>query len=389
MSEGIGNFFLMAIPLKERTFENDEKLKLPKPFILRRLHSLLGVWLVLYLCEHLLVNSQAALFFQDDGYSFVAAVNHIYALPFLHVIEVILLGVPFLIHGAWGIYYAIQGKLNAHRTDGSKPALPQYKRNRAYSWQRITSWLLLVGISAHVIHMRFLESPAHTMGDQKEYITRVAYDGGLPLVAEKLNVKLFDESHILQKHEAVTKDERELAHLEKEHKEGEPNAAYFHLFNQVQHEKEWLKVAEKKGLRKGEVLAVAPHAGEAFLLIVRETFKSPLMVILYSVLVIAATFHAFNGLWTFMITWGITLTRTSQKKMRTLTSILMGITMFLGLMAAWGSYWTFQFQEGVAKLALEAKFDDFGIGLVSCKSTYPVGHRRFARNPNPAPKGAQ
>ena len=43
--------------------------------------------------------------------------------------------------------------------------------------------------------------------------------------------------------------------------------------------------------------------------------------------------------------------------------------------------------EGVAMLALEAKFDDFGIGLVSCKSTYPVGHRRFARNPDPTPKG--
>ena len=43
--------------------------------------------------------------------------------------------------------------------------------------------------------------------------------------------------------------------------------------------------------------------------------------------------------------------------------------------------------EGVAKLALEAKFDDFGIGSVSRKSTYPIGHRQFARNPNPTPKG--
>ena len=43
--------------------------------------------------------------------------------------------------------------------------------------------------------------------------------------------------------------------------------------------------------------------------------------------------------------------------------------------------------EGVAKLALEAKFDDFCAGSVSRKLTYPIGHRRLARNPNPAQKG--
>ena len=42
-----------------------------------------------------------------------------------------------------------------------------------------------------------------------------------------------------------------------------------------------------------------------------------------------------------------------------------------------------QEEEGIAKLALRAKFDDFFVGSVSRKATYPVGHRRFARNPNP------
>jgi hypothetical protein len=36
---------------------------------------------------------------------------------------------------------------------------------------------------------------------------------------------------------------------------------------------------------------------------------------------------------------------------------------------------------------LEAKFDDFDAGSFFCKLTYPVGHRRFAKNPNPAAKG--
>ena len=44
------------------------------------------------------------------------------------------------------------------------------------------------------------------------------------------------------------------------------------------------------------------------------------------------------------------------------------------------------FKEGVAKLAAWAKFDDFFIGSVFRKVTYPIGHRRFAKNPNPMKK---
>ena len=89
----------MTTPLKERQFESDERVKIPGAFIWRRLHSLLGLWLVIYLCEHLLVNSQAALFFHDDGYGFVTAVNKLEALPYLRVIELVFLGLPFLLHG--------------------------------------------------------------------------------------------------------------------------------------------------------------------------------------------------------------------------------------------------------------------------------------------------
>ena len=36
--------------------------------------------------------------------------------------------------------------------------------------------------------------------------------------------------------------------------------------------------------------------------------------------------------------------------------------------------------------ALETKFDDFNVGSVFLKLTYPIGHRRFAKNPNPTLK---
>ncbi len=280
----------MATPLHEKHFESDE-VKIPKPFILRRLHSLLGFWLVLYLCEHLFVNSQAAFFFEDQGAAFIAAVDKINNLPYLRVIEILFLGLPFLIHGIWGIQYAWRAKLNAHSTNGSKPALPQYKRNHAFSWQRITSWILLVGIIAHVVHMRFLEYPHHVeKGDQLFYAIRVREDPGLEKTVHKLKASL--------------------------------------------------EINEK-----GEKIALAPTIGSAFFLVVREAFKSPLMVLLYSIFVLAAVFHGFNGIWTFMIKWGITLTRRSQRVMRMITSVLMGILLFLGLMAIWGTYWVTQFQS--------------------------------------------
>jgi len=37
-------------------------------------------------------------------------------------------------------------------------------------------------------------------------------------------------------------------------------------------------------------------------------------------------------------------------------------------------------KEPVAKLASQSKFDDFKAGSIFRKLTYPIGHRRFAKN---------
>ena len=71
----------------------------------------------------------------------------------------------------------------------------------------------------------------------------------------------------------------------------------------------------------------------------RDTFKNPLMILLYTGLVLAACFHAFNGLWTCMISWGITLTARSQQLMRSFATFLMVVIASLGLAAIWGTYW--------------------------------------------------
>ncbi len=333
----------MTTPVHEKAFSSDERTKLPRPFILRRLHSLLGLWLVIYLSEHLLVNSQMALYFDDDGSSFVRMVNSIHNLPFLKAIEIIFLGLPFAIHGVWGFLYLRTSKLNAHRTNGSTPALAQFKRNRAYSWQRITSWLLIVGIIAHVVHMRFLEYPSHTQwGNKKIYMTALPYTPALSLVAQKLGAQLYDADQLKEKEQLMVQEKALLETMQPADDSQDP---YFVLLNQVQEEEEWLNAAHDKPLTGNKVLAVAPSAGAAFFLIVRQAFTNPLLVILYSMLVIAAAYHAFNGLWTFLITWGITLTRRSQKRVRAITTTLMGVVMFLGLLSAWGTYWTTLFQR--------------------------------------------
>lgn len=306
---------------------------IPKAFIWRRMQSFMGLWLVLFLIEHLLVNSQAALFMGDDGTGFVAAVNSIKGLPYLAVIEIFLLGVPFLIHGIWGVRYLLTAEYNSYSTDGSSPSLPQYSRNQAFTWQRITSWILLFGILAHVIHMRFVEYPASVqLGSEHIYFVRLNRDNGLYPLSKRLGFDLYEaqqvqriKSEILSNPgmmEAQREDPQELIEAQKNRQR-----------------MAWLQTLESYPLEQNQLIASSSSFGIAELLMVRDTFKNPWMILLYTGLVLCACFHAFNGLWTFMIKWGITLTANAQRLMRKLATFLMVLISLLGLAAIWGTYW--------------------------------------------------
>ena len=115
-------------------------------FLLRRLHSLLGIFpLGLFLFNHLLTNSTAMIsaeFFEEK-------VKLIHMLgPLLPIVEAVLIFVPLSLHIALGIYIATQGKIEIS-------GLP-YRRNYAYAFQRWTGWIALVYIAYHVIHLRFM-----------------------------------------------------------------------------------------------------------------------------------------------------------------------------------------------------------------------------------------
>lgn len=327
----------------------------PSAFFWRRFHSLMGLWLVIYLTEHLLTNSQAALWIGDDGSGFVHAVNAIQRLPYIHAIEVLLIGIPFAIHIIWGIKYLMTSKMNSFRSKGSTPSFPEYPKNRAYSWQRITSWILVFAVLAHVVQMRFYSYPYSAMlGHEAHYMVRVSLDEGLYTLASRLNVELYDEEKIklqrLQWYENVNESIPSQSSL----------AAFYDFFHgifssvpeqvpkdhiqeelkrqEVRQQRDFLDTLEGRPIGTGEVIAVAPDFGTAELLAVRETFKMPLMLLLYSLFVAAAVFHAFNGLWTFLITWGVSLTERSQRMMKKIALFMMALVGFLGMAAIWGSY---------------------------------------------------
>jgi succinate dehydrogenase / fumarate reductase cytochrome b subunit len=208
-------------------------------------------------------------------------VNSLENLPFLRTVEIGLIGIPLLVHGAWGIKRALEARLNVGVSDGSRPSLGGYGRNQAFAWQRITSWILVAGIVGHVVQMRFLHQPQHDGGC---YWVAVTEDAGLRPLAERLGARLVP-------------------------------------------------------LETGDVRVQAQAPGTAMLFMVRDTFKSPIMAVVYTVFVLAAAFHACNGLWTALITWGMILSYRSQKAFLPIGWIGAALLSLLGLAAIWGSYW--------------------------------------------------
>lgn len=313
---------------------------IPKAFIWRRIHSLMGLAIVIYLVEHLLTNSQAALWLGDDGIGFIHMVNAIQRLPYLQVIEILFIGVPIAFHGVWGIKYALTAKSNSRKSDGSKPSLT-YERNRAYTWQRATSWILLMGIVFHVVQMRFVDKPKKVMkGNKNYYLVTLSFDDGLYTLSPRLGVSLYGQNDIKRfSHRA--KDYFQSTSFYSDRKDDfDPHIQQEKAEEQIDYEQyKWMRTLGKYQIKKDEVVAAAADPATAILLTTRNTFKSPLMSILYTIFVLSAVFHAANGVWTFLVTWGVILSYRSQKKWVNVCWVFMFILLFWGLAAIWGSYW--------------------------------------------------
>ena len=325
---------------------------IPKTFVWRRLHSLMGLWFSIFLIEHMFTNSQVALFFGGNELWFVRFVDFLRNIPYLHFVEVGLLGIPIAYHAAWGIYYMISSKPNSMRGNGTRPVM-KYARSRAYTWQRITAWILLFGIVLHVVQMRFIAYPyKYRWAGETKFYVKLSVDPGLYSVADKLDVKLYDTKAIEREKESYTRIKSKIHLVEDRKKEllqqmreeksqenysSELDSVYQSLQN-FGLMRENLRGLESREIKEGQVMAVSKSFGALELLNVRETFQSLIMCFLYTVFVLAAVFHAFNGVWTFLITWGLILSRRSHSTGKTFSLGLMFLIGLFGMMAIWGTF---------------------------------------------------
>lgn len=300
-------------------------VSIPGSFIWRRIHSLAGLWLALFLTEHLLTNSQAALLIGNDAKGFVRMVNFLHNLPHLQVVELVLIGVPLLIHLAWGVGYLFTARPNSIPWLKRLPSLPQYSRNHGYTWMRITAVIMGVGIVLHVIQFRFLNYPA-ILNQRGEtfYFTRLSMDDDLYTLSKRLDFELYTGEQIREKKQQLEKSKSKESRKEERFLQEQEDA--------------FLEALQKKPLDSHQIVAVSSNFGTATLLVVRNVFKSPLQVFLYSIFVLSTSFHAGHGFWTFLVTWGVILKPVAQDKFYRVAFAVALFFALLGLFAIWGIY---------------------------------------------------
>ena len=113
-------------------------------FMIRRLHSLLAVIPVgIFVCVHMLLNSSV---FISGNESYLAMVNFMKNTPFIFIAEIIIIAIPIIFHGLYGIYIVYLAKNNALRYT--------YYRNWGFYLQRITALIVLVFLIWHVWTLR-------------------------------------------------------------------------------------------------------------------------------------------------------------------------------------------------------------------------------------------
>lgn len=64
-----------------------------------------------------------------------------------------------------------------------------------------------------------------------------------------------------------------------------------------------------------------------------DILSSPFMLVFYIAGVLAATFHFANGLWSFAVSWGLTVTPRSQKIMTYVSITVFLVLSYIGIRA--------------------------------------------------------
>lgn len=120
---------------------SNQKGRLHDPYIWHRLHSASGIFPIgLFLLQHLIANSYALR--GPDAYNTVVKVFGY--LPFVVVLEVLVIYLPILYHSVYGIWISMYAQPNLGKY--------QYGRNWMYFLQRVSGVVALFYIGYHVWH---------------------------------------------------------------------------------------------------------------------------------------------------------------------------------------------------------------------------------------------
>lgn len=208
-----------------------------KHFVLRKLHQLTGVLPIgAFLLEHFYTNSKALGSASRSGRElYNDAVADLQSVPYILLVEVMVIFIPLVFHGVYGLVITYQGRPNV--------ASYGFFRNWMYFLQRVTGVILFLFITFHVLNFRF---------------------GALP------------------------------------------------------------------GLNE---MAVADHPELAFD-IVRSEFQNPWILSLYIVGITSTVFHFANGLWLFLIDWGLAIGRRAQRSLGYACAVLGVVLAAVGINAA-------------------------------------------------------
>ena len=300
-------------------------LRVPSAFLIKRVHSITGIFFVFFLIEHLITNSESGLFFGEDGASFIRSANFLESLPYLPLVELFLLGIPIAIHAILGTIFLFTCVHNCLPSDGSTPSI-YYSRNIFFTLQRVTAAFLLIGITAHVITMRFVNKPYEIDQTGKFYV-RVSSDKGLLTLAARLKAIV------------VTQDSKDslLSQIKKQARLADQEVS-LHMQQRQKEDLSLLSFLRKESVDEHSWIVLAPSFGTACLLLVRDTFKSWYMCALYTLFVFMAAFHASNGLWTFCITWGITQNEQGRMYVRLISLLLLSLFISCGVVSIFSTY---------------------------------------------------
>jgi succinate dehydrogenase / fumarate reductase cytochrome b subunit len=110
-----------------------------RSFLLLRLHSLAGIVpLGLFLLEHYYSNAVAML----GKHAYNLQIEKLQAIPFLPLLEIVLIAIPLLYHAGYGIYIAAAARNNVSRY--------AYRRNWMFLLQRLSGIITLIFILYHL-----------------------------------------------------------------------------------------------------------------------------------------------------------------------------------------------------------------------------------------------